>query len=259
MSVHSKFILTPIETILDEASNITRGIGGGIEIYPVWEYILQSILLKMTGAQEQKMKCICWEIASVDYDIRRDIYIKWDLGECSTFKHKRKILKYLLEALKKIKNDFNVESTIDLNKIFFDTKDILKKFYEESGTSGFMKKTYEEYIEIYNSIGPDCLSKELIFNNCENCRHKNDLTKPYTCAQKKNLVYMCDSLYHFRNRIAHNLLSYQHNKPNFDTFIDNDVIYENYFIRFSLLIIIDKLFISLFKSFKDELDLSKLF
>lgn len=259
MSNHSKFILTPIEGILDEASNITRGIGGGIEIYPIWEYILQSILLKMTGAQEQKMKCICWEIASVDYDIRRDIFIKWDLGECSTFKHKRKIFKYLLDALKKIKKNFDIESTIDLNQIFFETKNILIKFYEESGTNGFMKKSFEEYLEIYNSIGPYCLSKELIFNNCENCRHKNDLTKPYTCAEKKNLVHMYESLYHFRNRIAHNLLSYQHNKPNFDTFIDNDMIYENYFIRFSLLIIIDKVFINLYKIFKAELDLSKLF
>ena len=36
---------------------------------------MQSIFMKMTGAQEQKMKCICWEIATIDFDLRRDIYL----------------------------------------------------------------------------------------------------------------------------------------------------------------------------------------
>ena len=60
MSKHDKFILTPMSTILEEAIQASSGIGSGIETYPLCDYIMQSIFLKMTGYQEQKMKCIAW-------------------------------------------------------------------------------------------------------------------------------------------------------------------------------------------------------
>lgn len=259
MANHSSFILSPIENILYDVAGITRAIGGGIATYPIWEYVLESVFLKMTGAQEQKMKCICWEIASVDFEIRRDIYVKWDLGECSTLKHKRAIFKYLSDAMKKVKKDFDIESAIDLSQIFNDTQNIINHFYEESGIKGFMGRAFAEYKTVYGSIGPFCLSSQLIFNNCDNCSHNRDTGKPFTCSVKKGLAYMYGSLYNHRNRCAHNILSYQQNRPSLDTLYENDSIYENYFIRFSLLIMIDKILISLFKSFKAEIDTFKLF
>ncbi len=56
MSVHSTFILSPIEQILNDVGSITRAVEGSISIYPLWEYILQSVFLKMPGAQEQKFQ-----------------------------------------------------------------------------------------------------------------------------------------------------------------------------------------------------------
>ena len=47
--------------------------------------------MKMTGAQEQKMKCICWELTTVDFEIRYDLYNNWNLGECSALSAKNKI------------------------------------------------------------------------------------------------------------------------------------------------------------------------
>lgn len=259
MGSHSSFILSPIESILDDVASVTRAIGGGIAAFPIWEYVLQSVFLKMTGAQEQKMKCICWEIASVDFDIRRDIYLKWDLGECSTLKHKRVVFKYLCDAMTKIKKDFDIASEIDLPQIFDDTQNIITRFYEESGIKGFMGRAFAEYKIVYGSIGYHCLSSKLIFNNCDNCSHRTDSGKPFTCSVRKGLTYMYNSLYNHRNRCAHNVLSFQQNRPSLDTLYDDDSIYENYFIRFSLLIMIDKILISLFKSFKLSIDTSKLF
>ena len=48
-----KFIETPISIILREAVVASTAIGNGIETYPVNDYILHSIFLKMTGAQLQ--------------------------------------------------------------------------------------------------------------------------------------------------------------------------------------------------------------
>lgn len=107
MSVHSDFILAPVSNILCDTSTITQSMSWGIEMYPLWDNIMQSIFMKMTGAQEQKMKCICWEIATIDFDLRRDIYFSWNLNECSQITDKRKVLNFLRRAILKQKKDFN--------------------------------------------------------------------------------------------------------------------------------------------------------
>lgn len=103
MSVHSDFILAPVSNILCDTSTITQSMSWGIEMYPLWDNIMQSIFMKMTGAQEQKMKCICWEIATIDFDLRRDIYFSWNLNECSQITDKRKVLNFLRRAILKQK------------------------------------------------------------------------------------------------------------------------------------------------------------
>lgn len=79
---HKKFILSPLSDILKNATSATFGLRNGIETYPTFDYILQSVFLKMTGAQEQKMKCICWELATYDYDYRYKRFTQKTLGEC---------------------------------------------------------------------------------------------------------------------------------------------------------------------------------
>ena len=53
-------------------------------------------------------------------------------------------------------------------------------------------------------------------------------------------------LYKHRNRCAHNTLSYQENLPTLKELFSKDYIHENYPMRFSLLILIDKIFIELY-------------
>lgn len=47
-----------------------------MESYPLCEYVMQSLFLKLTGAQEQKLKCICWDIATHNYEYRYDFLNK---------------------------------------------------------------------------------------------------------------------------------------------------------------------------------------
>ena len=66
-SIHSEFIETPLLEILKEGLHACRPLVGGIQTEPVKEYFLSSLFLRMTGAQEQKLKCVCWELATHDY------------------------------------------------------------------------------------------------------------------------------------------------------------------------------------------------
>lgn len=43
MSVHSDFILAPVSDILCDTSTITHSMSWGIEMYPLWDNIMQSI------------------------------------------------------------------------------------------------------------------------------------------------------------------------------------------------------------------------
>lgn len=111
-SIHSKFIKTPIFEILKDGVNACRGIGCGMEAYPLRDYILQSLFLRMTGAQEQKLKCICWEMATNDYGYRYEFINtgKKDFGGFSKYEQKSKVYILLIEEIKKYNERFNIDT-----------------------------------------------------------------------------------------------------------------------------------------------------
>lgn len=207
--------------------------------------------MKMTGAQEQKMKCICWELATVDFEIRYDLYNNWNLGECSALSAKNKIFVILLKAISKIKDDFNPNSAIDKNSILQATKDTLIKFHRNSNINSFSSREYQEFIKIFDTIEDKCIyqildKNQLLFSKCDNCsNHK-------TCTKQKMLDNMYSHMYAHRNRCAHNLMSYQQNLPSLKSLSSADYIYENYYIRFALLIIIDLIITELYRIFEKE-------
>lgn len=251
MSIHSNFIYTPLSDILEDAANATQCIGQSIDVFPLCDYIMQSIFMKMTGAQEQKMKCICWELATVDFEIRYDLYNNWNLGECSALSAKNKIFVILLKAISKIKDDFNPNSAIDKNSILQATKDTLIKFHRNSNINSFSSREYQEFIKIFDTIEDKCIyqildKNPLLFSKCDNCsNHK-------TCTKQKMLDNMYSHMYAHRNRCAHNLMSYQQNLPSLKSLSSADYIYENYYIRFALLIIIDLIITELYRIFEKE-------
>ena len=114
ISQHSEFILTPLIRILKDGIAACRAIGSGIDSYPMGEYLMQSLFLKMTGAQEQKMKCICWELATLDYDYRYE-FLNKKYGECSTYSSKNNIFNDLIEIIRKENPSFTPSSFIDMS------------------------------------------------------------------------------------------------------------------------------------------------
>lgn len=106
--IHTDFILTPIYTILEQGVNACMSLPSGIESYPIAEYHLQSVFLKMTGASEQKMKCILWQLATDDYQYRYEFLQRNDLGECSTYASKDAVFKDLIKQISAINPSFTI-------------------------------------------------------------------------------------------------------------------------------------------------------
>lgn len=230
MSKHTDFILSPITNILREMATANGGIGSGIETYPLGEYVMQTVFLRMTGSQEQKMKCICWELATNNFEYRYRRYGKETLGECSSYSDKQKIYKDLIEAILRYDKAFDIEKDINRKEIRRKTAFEIKEVFLTSNLVSWSEHSFRDYTEGWQNIPNTHIAlKDNLFTN--------------VLQDKYELLY-----YH-RNRCAHNTFSYQENLPTLKSLIDDNHIYDNYFIRFSLLILIDKVFIDLYKRF----------
>lgn len=230
MSKHTDFILTPNSEILKEFVSANKGIGNGIETYSLSEYTFQSVFLKLTGAQEQKMKCICWELATDDYEYRYERYTKKRLGECSDYDEKNTVYKDLISAIKKLQLDFDQAAFFDRQVISQQTIAEITNLFAGSNLATWSEQAYLEFTQNNQVLPHSQFASVALFENV--------LQKRY------------ELLYRHRNRCAHNTLSYQENLPAFKSLYNSDHKYDNYFVRFALLILIDTIVIKLFQKYR---------
>lgn len=236
-NAHTDFILSPITDILKDVVSASAGIGSGIEAYPMCDYVMQSVFLKLTGFQEQKLKCICWELATVDFEYRYNYHTK-PVGERSSYNDKQSIYKDLVEQIIKRSSNFSVQNDIDKDSILNTTMNAIIYNFNEKNLSIWSQKSFNEYRTIWLDI-----KKEHFANDNSNLFTSKQAGQ--ICLQR---IYK-DYLYKNRNRIAHNTYSYQQNLPTLKTLLTNDYKYENYFIWFSTLVLIDKIFIALYEKY----------
>ncbi|MDN5477267.1 MAG: hypothetical protein L0G39_10070, partial [Chryseobacterium sp.] len=216
MSKHTDFILSPISNILNGVVSANSGIGNGIETYPLSEYILQAVFLKMTGFQEQKMKCICWELATEDYEYRYKRYTLTPLGECSSYKEKNTIYNDLIDLIKKYKSDFDPKTVLNKAALRLDTRSEIKEIFSTSNLSSWEQSAFSDFVNDGDIIPT---SQFVGGNEKQNSLFESKLIERYELLVKH------------RNRCAHNTLSYQENLPTLKTISHPNYKYDTYFVR----------------------------
>lgn len=234
MAKHNDFIFSPIEHVLEEGINALSSISEGIETYPLNEYIMKSIFLQMTGFQEQKFKCIAWEMATEDYEFRRDFLNDFAKEGFSTYNSKQKLYKKLMELLERSEFSKEVRKTIvdESKKCIVNLIDDSKvKYWNESKYNDF-KQQIKNKVSYKNIAKKSENRDKVVYNLLEN---------------HVQIIY--EELYRNRNRFAHNTMSYQQNLPVFEEMEMEEFGYNNYFVWFYLLIVIDKIMVKLYKEF----------
>ena len=241
MLENKDFILSSINTILEESVAISKITCKGIETFPLQDYVLQSTFLKMTGYSEQKLKCICWDIASIDYDFRYQVYQNWSFSECSNLSDKTKIYKKLVETIKEYDKSFNVETYI--RDLYDEPKKILKNNYEECKL--LLNESAIKYFDErqFNYFANDT---ETFKMNQDLCKYSNN--KTFILNDKLKNIY--EELYKQRNRCAHNLKSYQQNLPKITVLLKKKET-SNYFYYFTILMLLDEIFTCLYKKLSE--------
>lgn len=239
MSKHTDFIQSSMDYLLEDAVNALRGISDGISSYAVCDYIFHSLFLKMTGFSEQKAKCICWELATVDYEYRYE-YLKAvsKYGEMSDLSSKNRVFNDIVKVISKSNQNFDPELTLDKVGFLADVKDVLQRVFKDTILFQNNNRHYVEFLESYDEL----FKQDYVVK----VSNRND--KTYTIFSD-DLKDAYDGLVRHRNRCAHNLMSYQQNLPSLRKITDAKYKYENYYIRFALLLIMDRCYVSLFNSF----------
>lgn len=240
MSQHSNFILKPISDVLSDALAVLSTIGEGIDAIPVSEYLLQSAFLRMTGFQEQKLKCIVWDLATFDYTYRYERFSRKPVGECSCYDEKNLIYKDLVGIL----SNFGFIITDDIRQEVFDeAKQTALDIFSQSNLVESNTLHYAEFEQYLTEISKDCImTNDCLFKNANNCADK-DHTQKNRCKHGLCMRQVFDtSVYRYRNQCAHNTQSYQSNLPTMETLQSLEYRYANYFIRFFILVLVDDIF-----------------
>ncbi len=242
---HIPFILRPATEIVKEAIWSLNATNGGIETYPISSYLLHSLFLKLTGAQEQKLKCICWEIACRDYEYRYDRFERNRYSECSGYDDKNMVYNDILNAIKKHDNSFLITDDIK-NNILHVWKTSTRELFGNGVLCHNFKRKYDEYKELITDV-----DKKWIMNNKQLLTNEDNISLE---ARRKTFNLGLQGLfkkYVFveRNRCAHNTRSYQHNLPSIKEMVSPEHKLQNYFLFMSIIILLDEIYRKLFETY----------
>lgn len=247
-SNHLPFILKPATEIVKEAIWSLNATNSGIETYPISSYLLHSLFLKLTGAQEQKLKCICWELACRDYEYRFERFERNRYSECSDYDDKNMVYKDILNAIKKHDDSFLITDDIK-NNILNVWKDSTRQLFEHSVLCHNFKRKYDEYKELIIDV-----DKEWIMNNNQLFTKEDNISR---AARIKTFNLGLQGLfkkyiYVERNRCAHNTRSYQHNLPSIKELVSPEHKLQNYFLFMSVIILLDEIYKTLFETYLEK-------
>jgi hypothetical protein len=251
---HIRFIESKLSELMHEIVVTINLLGDGLEFYAASEYMLQSLLLRMTGAQEQKMKCICWELATDDLTYRyKRYYQKWELGECSTLVHKTAVFGDLLNGILAKEPTYKLFPNSNDKILICDH--ILMEMngaFQNTNIAKVYKTKYEEFLTIWGNLSASnitCGSPNEMFHAG---RKENTF---YNLRDEEYLYVIYKLMYQARNRYAHNAVSYQLNLPRF--YEINDDMYQkfnNIFLFYAELLLIDEIFRTLFEKYKSVVE-----
>lgn len=240
MFVYKKIIKRPAVSIVDEALISCSSLKSSIENYAISEYILEALLLKLTGFHEQKFKLIMWELASVNSSMRRQLSRKekpFDrMGEYSDYKAKNTVYNSLVRQIKIYNGDFSQVESQKARILQSATQDIIDKF-----NNSILESSHTRQFSEFKSNPEAFWFKETQFlSGLHGDNHpllQGELSKVY------------DKLISMRNSIAHNSRSSNPGHPSFNilsgNFADNQEL-SNYFSWIGVLVLVDEVVLALY-------------
>lgn len=237
--MHTEFIMSDMMDIVDDALRAVDSIGEDIQNYPACEYLLQSMFLKLTGYQEQKLKCILWHVASWDFDVRRKVLggseRDYSIGEASKLEDKNKVWKALTTSMGNKESPYKAPDSAAIQAQIDAVGNALKDRLSRSALTKWLPRDYTDF--------------EKFLKNTK-AFEEGYLTSPNKFfGGDSNLKEAYELVYKHRNRCAHNLRSYQYDTNNLDEMLKDKKGADNYFTMIFVLLLIDNAFVEAYHQY----------
>ena len=158
----------------------------------------------------------------------------------NTFLHSGKLgdIIWALPAIKHLGGGIlYLRTGIAKNEIIRLTTTSVKNIFSNTNLQIWGQKKFKEYEDIWSVVTNSHFATE---NTSLFAEANNSISL-------KN-IYV-NHLYKNRNKVAHNTHSYQQNLPTLKTLSNENYKFENYFLWFSVLVLIDEIFIELYKRY----------
>lgn len=230
--IHVPFIRKPAINLLENFASSTAALRFIHSAYPLNETILSSIFLQLTGMLEQKCKCIFWTIATIDFEYRYQNKSGLN-SEYSSYNDKDGIYDAMLKHIKPFKDVSDDMVKHKKQELLLQACESVVKVFANSTISDWNPRQFQQLGLFKSEFGDDWLKGQLFGTKLK-------------CAYEQ--------LWKHRNRCAHNTKSYQPNLPTFISLNDANNKYNNYFLFFTILVLIDEIFRWLFDVYYGELE-----
>ena len=247
---HLTFINSSIVGIMRDVVSSANLLGDGMAFYAVHGYLLQSLLLQMTGAQEQKMKCICWELATNNLQYRYIRYYKgWTLSECSTLENKSIVYKDLMKAVQRMDSNYKPYPDNAARLTLRDgVLNQMSAVFDGTNIAKLRKKEFESFITTFGTFA----ESNFVPDNGPLLKNGNKEAPLAQINADTKMYAVYHLLYTHRNRCAHNTPSYQLNLPHLDELKDETYqTYNNIFMFYATLLLIDEVFRKVFAHYQE--------
>jgi len=239
------FVFSPISEILCDAVSSSNLIGDGINCFPVFDFIVTATFLRMTGCLEQKIQAIRWELATNNIEYRRNLLSK-GISECSSYDDKNQVFKQIARELQS--SSLSANYTVKQKDYLSDIKQEMTTMFKNSSLRNIMPRSYMEFEKIIDELINNFENHNIFAFNGDAIPLFGEKKDSKLKINLLQFIFM-NYVYKKRNQIAHNTETNLQNLPLIKTMNDENFKY-NYFVFFAVLMLIDKIFIDMFKLYK---------
>jgi len=243
------FVSSPVSEILADAVSSSNMIGDSIKCFPVFDFIVTATFLKMTGCLEQKIQAIRWELATNNHEYRRYI-LSNGISDCSSYKDKNEVFKQIAIELRSL--SLSEEYIVNQIDYLSAIKQELIAIFKKSSLINIMPRSYMEFEIIIDELIND--SEKYNLFNIKGINVPLFGEKKISILGKNKFQFIFENyVYRRRNQIAHNTKINLQNLPLIKTMNDENFKYDNYFVFFAILMLIDKIFIDMFQVYNENI------
>lgn len=252
---HEDFILTSASKVLKDALYAMSILSPNIKTWPSKEYLLQALLLKLTGFQEQKLKCIRWELATDDYTYRYKHFSSTAtirFSEGSSLDDKNSVFKDLRTALLEMEGTDSYDMFITtLSQSAYDAARIELQLLKSSSIYQLIARQCNDFEDLFNAyLQPGCFcSGDKLLKDCSTCSKDPNKNTPGVIHCFLTIESLMRKTWELRNKCAHNATSYQSNIHTLKTMSARGYLYDNYVTSIVLMLWTDSIFTGMFNRY----------